>query len=67
MKTIIRRYPALTGLVLGTPLAVSFLAACAWLLTHEACAHPIGSGLAAWWAFVECPLCLLALCETLAP
>lgn len=47
-----KRYPYTIGLL----LVVSIICCLAWLLTHDACMHPLGNGLAAWWAFVNAPL-----------
>lgn len=47
-----RRYPCTTGLV----LVLSAVFCVAWLLTHDACLHPIGNTVAFLWAFVACPL-----------
>lgn len=44
-------------------LVISFVVCVGWLFTHDACMHPIGNGLAAFWAFVECPVVFVALFE----
>ena len=54
-----KRYPYTIGLL----LVVSIICCLAWLLTHDACMHPLGNGLAAWWAFVNAPLFLVGLVE----
>lgn len=54
-----KRYPYTIGLL----LVVSIVCCLAWLLTHDACMHPLGNGLAAWWAFVNAPLFLIGLIE----
>lgn len=35
-----------------------------WLFTHEACAHPLGNGVAALVAFLVVPLRLVCLFES---
>lgn len=54
-----KRYPYTIGLL----LVVSIVCCLAWLLTHDVCMHPLGNGLAAWWAFVNAPLFLIGLIE----
>lgn len=53
------RYPYTTGLL----AVISFIVCLGWLLTHEACTHPLGNGLAAFWAFVGVPLLLGVIVE----
>lgn len=43
-----KRYPYTIGLL----TVISFVVCVGWLFTHDACMHPIGNGLAAFWAFV---------------
>ena len=52
-----KRYPYTIGLL----TVISFVVCVGWLFTHDACMHPIGNGLAAFWAFVECPVVFVAL------
>lgn len=54
-----KRYPYTIGLL----TVISFVVCIVWLFTHEACMHPLGNGLAAWWAFVNAPLFLIGLIE----
>ena len=54
-----KRYPYTIGLL----TVISFVGCVGWLFTHDACMHPIGNGLAAFWAFVECPVEFVALIE----
>ncbi|RSX53001.1 hypothetical protein [Bifidobacterium samirii] len=49
------RYPYTTCLL----LAVSVLACGVWLVTHDACMHPVGNTLAALWGAVCAPLLIL--------
>lgn len=54
-----KRYPYTIALL----TVISFVVCIVWLFTHEACMHPLGNGLAAWWAFVNAPLFLIGLIE----
>lgn len=54
-----KRYPYTIGLL----TVISFVVCVGWLFTHDACMHPIGNGLAAFWAFVGCPVVFVALFE----
>ena len=56
---IFKRYPYTIGLL----AAVSFFVCIGWLLTHDACMHPLGNGLAAVWAFMVVPTVFLAIFE----
>ena len=48
-----KRYPYTIALL----TVISFVVCIVWLFTHEACMHPLGNGLAAWWAFIVVPIC----------
>lgn len=54
-----KRYPYTIGLV----AVISFIVCIVWLFTHDACAHPFGNGLAAWWAFLVVPTLFIAIVE----
>ena len=54
-----KRYPYTIGLV----AVISFIVCVGWLFTHDACAHPFGNGLAAWWAFIVVPILLVTIVE----
>ena len=54
-----KRYPYTIGLV----AVISFIVCIVWLFTHDACAHPLGNGLAAWWAFLVVPTSFIAIVE----
>ena len=59
VAVMFKRYPYTIGLL----TVISFVVCVGWLFTHDACMHPIGNGLAAFWAFVECPVVFVALFE----
>lgn len=42
---------------------ISFIVCIVWLFTHDACMHPFGNGLAAWWAFLVVPTLFIAIVE----
>lgn len=49
---------------LGLLLAVaSMLATALWMCSCPACGTPLLHLLAAWWAFMECPLIVMAILE----
>lgn len=54
-----KRYPYTIGLL----TVISFVVCVGWLFTHDACMHPIGNGLAAWWAFIVVPILLVTIVE----
>ncbi len=54
-----KRYPYTIGLM----AVISFIVCVVWLFTHDACAHPYGNGLAAWWAFVVVPTLFIVIVE----
>lgn len=54
-----KRYPYTIGLM----AVISFICCIAWLLTHDACMHPLGNGLAAMWSFVVVPILFIAIAE----
>lgn len=54
-----KRYPYTIALL----TVISFVVCIVWLFTHEACMHPLGNGLAAWWAFIVVPLLLVTIVE----
>ncbi|MBW3077723.1 hypothetical protein KIH76_00560 [Bifidobacterium sp. 81T8] len=54
-----KRYPYTIGML----LVVSVLCCVVWLLSHDACAHPLGNGLAAMWAFMIAPLLMVDVVE----
>lgn len=54
-----KRYPYTIGLM----AVMSFFVCVGWLLTHDACAHQLGNGLAAWWAFIVVPACFIAIVD----
>lgn len=43
-----KRYPYTIALL----TVISFVVCIVWLFTHEACMHPLGNGLAAWWVIL---------------
>ena len=54
-----KRYPYTIALL----TVISFVVCIVWLFTHEACMHPLGNGLAAWWAFIVVPILLVTIVE----
>ena len=54
------RWPCLTLII----LAIIELACWWWMLTHMACAHPIGNGAAALTAFILIPLAIMHMIDT---
>ena len=54
-----KRYPY----TIGRMAVISFIVCIVWLFTHDACMHPFGNGLAAWWAFLVVPTLFIAIVE----